>query len=85
MENPDEISSSEVENRIDNLARTVKKFRIIASGASVLGGFGKLPDNFEQMQPEEQLGHLTHATNKFGLSGLGVDVAGTFDDGFKLS
>lgn len=85
MEDPDEISSGGVDYRIYNLARTVKRFRIASSGADVLGGFGKLPDNFDQLPPEQQLTHLTEATNKFELLGNNVAIAGSFDDGFTLS
>lgn len=86
MEDPDEVSSSEVEGRLYNIERVINKFKIVSSGSgTVLGGFGKLPDDYSQMVPSEKLKHLTSATNKFDLSGMGVDVAGSFDDGFKLS
>ena len=86
MENPDQISDSEVEERIYNLERIVKRFRIASSGdGNVLGGFGKFFKPPEELTFEERIGNLESAANQFSIDGNNVRVSGTFDDGFELT
>ena len=85
MEDPDQITGDEI-NRIENLERIVKRFRIAVAGdGKVLGGFGKLFKPPEELTLEQRLTNLENATNLFNLVGDNVDVAGNFDDGFSVS
>lgn len=86
MENPDEITGGKIEERLAALKKTVDRFRIVCAGTGwTIGGFGKLPSNFDQLPQDEQLKCLTKATDEFKLGSLGFEHSGNFDDGFKLS
>jgi hypothetical protein len=85
MEDPDEISGSEI-SRVESLERIVNRFKLAVSGdGNVLGGFGKLPKNQKELPLPERLANITRARIEFSLSGLNVDVAGSFHDGFRFS
>lgn len=81
MEDNDEISHSEI-NRLENLERIVRKFKIVSVNGAVHGGFGKL-------EPAEdlstRLSNLESAVNQFGLTSGDVNIAGDFNDGFDVS
>jgi hypothetical protein len=83
VEDSNEIRGSEVENRLYNLERIVRRFKIAVAGdGNVIGGFGKLDHHDD---PNVRLSNLEQAVGKFEVRGNNVEVGGSFDDGFNIS
>lgn len=85
MEDNDQISSGALD-RLDNLERIVKRFKItVAGNGNVIGGFGKFFKPPEELTPQQRLDNIKRAVNLMNFEGNNVDVAGNFDDGFRFS
>lgn len=85
MENTDEERGDEI-NRIENLERIIIKFNIASAGSgAVLGGFGKLPKNRNELPLPERLANVQKARVQFSLTGQNVGVTGNFEDGLIAS
>lgn len=84
MENSDEESRSAV-IRIEELETIIHRHKFAVSSGAVLGGFGKLPKNQSELPLEQRLSNIQAARAKYELVGENIDIAGSFDDGFKFS
>lgn len=71
------------EERIAQLEKHVRNFKIITAGnGEISGGFGRLPPSEDI---GERLANLEKAIAKFTLSGNNVQVSGSFDSGYVLN
>ena len=71
------------EQRIAKLEKQVREFRVVTAGpGDVQGGFGPLPKGNES---GERLDNLEKAASEFFLTGDGVNVAGSFDEGYFVT
>ena len=84
MEDPNEVSRSEV-SRIEELETIIGRHKFAVAGGAVMGGFGKLPKNQSELPLEQRLANIQSARAKYELKGVNIDIAGSFDDGFKFS
>ncbi len=84
MEDSDEISGGTL-NRIEELETVIRQHKFAVSGGAVLGGFGKLPKNQNELPLEQRLANIQKARAEYELKGVNISVVGSFQDGFKLS
>ncbi len=71
------------QERADDLADTVRNFRIAHAGDGLLrGNFGNLIDQFKDLQ--HQMENLQRSVDQFTLEGDGLNVSGSFDKGYTV-
>lgn len=84
MEDSNEIGGGTV-NRIEELETIIRRHKFAVAGGAVLGGFGKLPKNQDELPLEQRLANIQKARAAYALEGVNTSIAGSFQDGFKLS
>ncbi len=76
--------TKEHEERVKRLEHAVKHFRIESAGDGILrGGFGKLPNN-PAKDLLDQMKNLSKAMDQFNLTGDGLTVSGSFNNGYSV-
>ncbi len=72
------------EQRVNDIEKAVKTFRIASSGDGELrGGFGRLPPN-PAADLLDRMKDLTKAMNQFNLTGDNLNVSGSFNKGYTV-
>ncbi len=71
------------QQRADDLADTIRNFRIAHAGEGLLrGGFGNLPDNFKNL--DDQMAQIQRSVDQFHLEGDSLTVSGSFNKGYTV-
>ncbi len=71
------------QQRADELADTIRNFRIAHAGDGLLrGSFGWLPDSFQDLK--DQIANMQRSTDQFNLEGDDLNVSGSFDKGYTV-
>jgi hypothetical protein len=70
-----------LQERLSNLERQVRNFKIATSGVHIEGGFGRLP---KADKIPDRIANLERAASQFHLTGSDVEISGSFDQGYFI-